>query len=371
MSYWAWIAWSVFPVAFVLGATGWWRRCFVVFGIRSSRMTCKRLGLLVDGPLDSTRVDSILGQFAGGFNAMITASSEARCRTACQAVPTLYRPFAEEGAAMGYTLRHLFRYRPDEFEDRLVKRSPEFRYLYYVGLGFWSGMRNHDAATVMRISERLDPMHRYLCFDGYGFKYAFFDHPKDPAAFARFDRLPGYMRHAAYQGVGRAFYFRFMARPDLLIESIRQLGDYAVDAAAGLGLAAVFVNPDRLELAQGLGRKLPQEWREHFHLGMCFALKARMIADSDQFERDLASVSSDTREAAYASVRECDRVELIARSKDGEDGYRHWRERVAGWMAASVEYPLVRVRKATFAPYTRSKEAAARSFSEGVGRSRS
>ena len=37
---------------------------------------------------------------------------------------------------MDYMLRHLFRFDPKDFEDQLVKHRPEYRYLYYVGLGF-------------------------------------------------------------------------------------------------------------------------------------------------------------------------------------------------------------------------------------------
>ena len=46
------------------------------------------------------------------------------------------------------------------------------------------------------------------------------------------------------------------------------------------------------------------------------------------------------KEAALASVRECDRIELEVRSEGGDDQYRRWRERVAAWMASHVEYPL-------------------------------
>jgi hypothetical protein len=241
---------------------------------------------------------------------------------------------------MGYTARHLFRYDPAEFERTLVKPRPEMRYLYYVGLGFWSGIRNHPPAKLERTVDGLDPLHRYLCFDGYGFKRAFFDYPRDPAAFRVLDALPGYARNAAYQGVGRAFWFLYMHRPDVLVERMRGLGVHAVDAAAGVGLASVFVFPDRLAVAQRLGQAMPAEWRDHFHLGMCFALKARSINDQDQFERWMSAAPASVREAAYASIRECDRIELLVRSEPGSDGYRQWRSRVTEWMAGRIDFPM-------------------------------
>ncbi len=327
----------VFVFLFV---TGYWRLGFHLFAIRSGRMTVRQLGLRVTDAADVKRVNSILASFAGGFNAIIKGPRSTSWRTYCDALSALERPFAHEGAAMGYTLRQLFRYKPDEFEDRIVRPTPEFRYLYYVGLGFWSGMRNHDVARLNQVVDGLDRMHRYLCFDGYGFKHAFFDYPRDPTALQRLNLLEGYARNAAYQGVGRALYFLYMGEADTLIEHIRRLDRYAVDAAGGLGLAAVFVNPDRLGLARELGVRLPAEWHEHFHLGMCFGLKARSINDVEQFERYLERVEPDVREAACASIRECDRVELLTRSEEGEDGYRRWRERVTKWMAEHIEYPM-------------------------------
>ena len=340
MGHWPYTISAVALLVVVLLVTGWWRLAFSLFALRPDRMTVKQLALAVSAPADVERVDTILGSFAGGFNAMIVAPSSSGWQHYCDSLPVLYRPFAHEGAAMGYTLRNLFHYRSGDFEERLVKRRPEFRYLYYVGLGFWSGQRNHSADRLSRIVNGLDPLHGYLCYDGYGFKHAFFDYPKEPRRLRQLNTLNGYARNAAYQGVGRAFFFLFMARPDLLVEHIRRLGEFAVDAAAGVGLAAVFVNPDRLDEARQLGMKLPSEWHDHFHLGMCFGLKARAINDWDQFERDISPLDPRIREAVYSSIRECDRVELIVRDEHNADGYRHWRERVTQWMVDNIEYPL-------------------------------
>ena len=251
--------------------------------------------------------------------------------------------FAEEGVAMGYTLRRLLRYDAREFEATVVGPRPEFRYLHYVGLGFWSGMRNHSAARLARIVEGLDPLHGYLCYDGYGFKHAFFEYRKNPDVLRQLDALQGYARNAAYQGVGRAFYFLFMSDPETLIRHIRQAGDNAEDVAAGLGLAATFVNPDRLGRARFMGESLPAAWRPHFHLGMCFALKARSIADRGFLDRCVCQEDAGVREAVWASIRECDRVELLVRSRLdelGEDGYPQWRRQVTDWLGEHIEYPM-------------------------------
>lgn len=90
--------------------------------------------------------------------------------------------------------------------------------------------------------------------------------------------------------------------------------------------------------------KLPAVWRPHYHLGMCFGLKARSINDLDRFERDLARVEPNVREAVCASIRECDRIELLVRSEQSENGYQTWRDRMTNWMTNRIEYPIASVR---------------------------
>jgi len=324
---------------------GWWRFAFIAFAIRPRRMTVARLGLAVEDSDDVRRVDAILRCFVTAFNRAIARPRASSWIDYCDTIPALHRPFAHEGGALGYTLRRLFRYDPIHFEQTIVRPRPEFRYLYYVGLGFWSGLRRHSAGRLAEITDRLDPLHRFLCFDGYGFARTFFESRENPALPSELNRLEGYRRNAAYQGVGRALYFLYMGEPDLLVSRIRALGDYAADAAAGVGLAAVFVNPDRLEAAQRLAAQIPSEWQAHFHLGMCFGLKARSINDLGQFERDLSRLPKAVQDAAWASIRECDRIELLVRSESDPDGYKNWRARVTAWMSERIEYPLKSVRE--------------------------
>jgi hypothetical protein len=111
---------GVLAAGLVLAATGWWRKAFAVFALRPGRMTVQRLKLCVSEPADVARVNSILSSFAGGFNAMITSPSPNAWRGYCEALPSLLTSFAHEGAAMGYTVRRLFRYRPAEFAVSLL-----------------------------------------------------------------------------------------------------------------------------------------------------------------------------------------------------------------------------------------------------------
>lgn len=331
---------TVVPLVALLLWSGYWRVLMTVFAIRPRRLTVKRLGLFVDSPQDVDRVDTVLSSFAGGFNAMIARPSDEAARAYCASLPALYRPFAEEGRAMGYIPRRLFRFDAGNFERRIVARQPEFRYLYYVGLGFWAGLRNHRVNRLQAMVEGLDPLHGHLCFDGYGFQRAFFHYRSDTKALQRLDSLVGYQRNAAFHGVGRALWFLYMSRPSELITQLSSLGAVAADVAAGVGLAAVFVNPDRIEVAQTLAREMPGEWQKSFHLGMCFALKARSINDNAEFQGHLSRMDEPVQAAVLACIRECDRVELVVRAQSCAEPYRLWRERVANWMSDHIEYPL-------------------------------
>jgi hypothetical protein len=344
----AYAAYIAAPLALIAAAllAGWWRLAFRFVGIRPSQMTVERLGLLVS-PEHQPRIDAVLSAFAGGFNAMIALPSASGWERYCARLPTLCQPFAHEGASMGYTLRRLFRFDPADFERRTVSRHPQFRYLYYVGLGFWSGMRNHDGQRLARVVAGLDPLHGALCYDGYGFKHGFFDYPKDPAALRRLDSLDGYARSVAYQGVGRSLFFYYMREPDVLIEHIDRLGGHAPDAASGAGLAAVFIFHDRLDIALEAAGRLPAAWQSDVHLGMCFGLKARSINDPARFERDVDTLPPAGAAAARAAIRECDRVEAEVRADGAADGYRRWREAVRQWMADNIEYPLAGFKSST------------------------
>jgi acyl carrier protein len=386
--------------------TGWWRYAFRPFGINPRKMTVDRLGLH-PRPADVERIDGVLAAFSGGFNQMIARPSVKAWEAYCDALPVFFQPFAQEGAAMGYVLRQLGRYSSKDFEARIVRPRPEFRYLYYVGLGFWAGMRNYSPDKLSRMVAGLDPLHGSLVYDGYGFKYAFFDYrERGDAGLEPLNRLTGYPRRVAHQGVGRAMWFLFSGNPEMLIDRMDSLKTHAADAAAGTGLASVFLNPDRLEVAQEFGRRLPAEWRDSFHLGMCFALKARAINEVDEFERNLDRAEPAVAAAARESIRLCDRAELLIRDdaahgpdaesldvveevmdieddydmaipdatamrfKTADDAvayvngrrtppaepYRDWRDLVTEWMTARIEFPMMSVRPATAA---RERSAAA------------
>ncbi len=130
---------------------------------------------------------------------------------------------------------------------------------------------------------------------------------------------------------------------DALIAAIEALGLYAADGAAGAGLAATFVNPDRLHIAMDLGRKLPAHLQPHFHLGMCFACKARDLNDPEWFSAALGKASREQRAAIRASIAACDRIENEERAELPVEPYGEWRRRMTDWMMQNIEFPMAAV----------------------------
>lgn len=354
-------------IAVVAAVTGVWRLAFTPFRIPKRQLTIPRLGLCVHEPARVERVGSVLDTFARGFNSMLTARTPDAALREIEQFPTLYRPFAEEGLAMGYVPRNLFRFRPTDFERRIVEQRDEHCYLHYVGVGFWFGLRNVDPAHVVQRTSGLDPLHEYLVFDGYGFARAFFEYPKNDHALERLLEFPGYARNAAFQGVGRAFCFLYLEDHRKLVEHIQRYPRHSADVAAGIGLASVFIFPDQPELARTIGRSMPAECRPHFHLGMCFGWKARARSNAPAFDRWLSILCPASAESIRQAIAECDRVEQQVRrslvpadrapktdrfQRTGKPcgfdddvqnicGYRTWRQRVTVWLEKNVEFPFL------------------------------
>ncbi len=327
--------------------SGWWRVAMRPFTINADTMTVSTLGFRVTQEADIDRVHGICQSFAGGFNAMIASRSPTAWSEFSDAQPLTYRPFADEGAAMGYPLRKLGRFSAAGFERDVVKFRPSYAYLHYVGLGFWYAMRRREPQRLARLVEQLDPLHGMLCWDGYGFQQGFFDSGEESRYTWRFTRIHGYARNVAYQGLGRSLWFRYMDAPSELNALLRSFDEYAADAASGVGLASVFAVFDRPERGLAFIEEMPDEWHADIMLGMCFAYKARSLCDGQQFDRTIDKLDVKRREAIRAAVEACDAIESkVRRSCDRADGYRTWRRELSDWLNQHVAYPFVEMNEA-------------------------
>lgn len=255
----------------------------------------------------------------------------------CDAHEPHWRPFAFEGAAFGHgALASSGFERWDRLEADVISRRPRYVYLAHVGVGFWWAFRHgHRFEKMLPILQGYDPLYRYLCADGYGFKFGFFDFMRDRSRVRHLLELPGYFRNAAFQGVGRGLYFGFLGDRAGLFEAVGEFApEHDADLIAGAGLAAAFAETDRPHRAVDFARSVPFEWRPHAHLGLTFGFKARALADPDYFDDCLSKLRTPAAAAIRRAVALCDDVEQAVRDDKAKEGYRLWRERLTDVMEA-------------------------------------
>jgi hypothetical protein len=351
------VATSCVLLFFFVVATGAWRVCLRPALIDADTMTVERLGFKVSDAADIELVHGVCRAFAGGFNSSAAATglqgSDAWTRHT-DGLAVHFRPFADEGAAMGYPLRAMWNASAKGFEADFPQRRPAYGYLHYVGLGFWHAMRGSSPAKVERLVKELDPLHGRLCWDGYGFKFGFFDYDSSASRVGDLRGLPGYAAHVAHQGLGRSLWFRFMGDAVGLVKAIKATGDFAPDVASGVGLAVAFTTIDRSERGRDALESLPVAWRDDVLLGMCFALKARSLNDPAYFDACLEGMGAERAESIRRGLLECDARERTVRSEIAAtvdrrelglataevDGYRRWRESLKTWLGEHIVYPF-------------------------------
>lgn len=271
--------------------------------------------------------------FLLGYHAMLDGESLLDVAAGGAGIAVHERPFYFEGAAMGYLPRSLFdrERHPERALDDLLAMGPGYRYLYYVGLGFWYGFRHpRRPERLLELCAQLEPLHAPLTFDGWGFKLAFFDR-LDPAAFARrLARCPASVRPAAVQGYGRAHFF--VSRDDA--QGLRTVAEglpepYRLDLEAGCALARGFTAMDRPErIVAHVAEADGDERRKARLLGVAWAMAARKMCAPEYFEACLERAAEPQRELLRRLP------ELCAEAESGARDYGDWRERTA---AAAIE----------------------------------
>jgi hypothetical protein len=173
---------------------------------------------------------------------------------------------------------------------------PDFRYLYYVGLGFWLAMRHpRRPLAIERLGEHLNPMYVPLCYDGFGFKVGFFDYPGRPEARRLLDRCPAERRAAIYQGFGRALFFVHMDdEAAFRRERDAAGGEHREDMELGRSLALAFTSVDRPEIIAAHVAAAPDEADLRARLtGVTWALTARAMNDAIYFRRCVESAPAE------------------------------------------------------------------------------
>lgn len=221
--------------------------------------------------------------FLDGFGDAVESRSTADAEQRLERVPTRFRGFAYEGAAMGLAVRDgLPLGGRGHVASLLAGGGDRHHYMVYVGVG-WA------MARLPRFRwpdpDDFDPLLVWLILDGYGFHQAYFHTRRYVTQRYRAESFPwpggahaGYANRAIDQGIGRALWFVAGTDPARATTLANRFpADRRPDLYSGIGLAATYAGgvdaADLHDLAERAGT-----YRPELAQGSAFAAEARIRA---------------------------------------------------------------------------------------------
>ncbi len=251
-----------------------------LLGISVSETRVERRGFYSEDPARDARLVRVGETFLTGYHAALLDPRPESLAQRLDAETELgWRSFAYEGAGMGLALQDAlfprrFR-RPSRLHELLAGPGAPHRYLILVGSGW----------TLSRLPRRygkvlagLDPVLRWLVFDGFGFHHGFFGWRRSIEARRVPRRLSGYARHVFDQGLGRSLWFVQGMSPERIAATVASFpAERRGGLWSGVGLASAFAGGQSAagleELRRRAGPSLPD-----LAQGVAFAAEARMSA---------------------------------------------------------------------------------------------
>lgn len=251
----------------------------------------ERFGFHLHEEASRTRVAAIIEAFFTGYNAAVSGRCPPEIRERIETLPPILHPFAFEGSGIGRAARSLLvpGLGISRFERFITDMQPGYRFMFYIGLGVWSGFRGagyaRRAATAIT-----EPKYGGLVYDGFGFKTGFFHRARNANAHEAFARLPESALPHAYQGYGRSLWFVFRDDPAGLRDALDLLPPpHRTAALVGVGLAVTFTAIDRLEDALAVLDRFPSEEHPALERGLRLALFVRDMPGDEFLRRAIGS----------------------------------------------------------------------------------
>jgi hypothetical protein len=271
------------------------------------------------------RLEQVGGTFLDGYHLALEHETPVAVVAELNRVPLELRGFAFEGAAMGLgLLESLTPWRSDRVNQFLSIAGDAHAYMIHVGVGWvWARFSWRRRAT----EQQLDPLLRWLAYDGWGFHEGFFHWPQYTAGRPAPPSLSGYERRVFDQGLGRSFWFVKGGNPELIARSINNLDALRrADLWSGVGLSSSYAGMVPEDDLHQL-RELAGEYWPQLAQGSAFAAKARQRAGNLTDYTHLA-----TRilcgMSALDAARLCDTTLEHLPTDTTEPGYEIWRQRL-------------------------------------------
>lgn len=312
-----------------------------LLGIPAERVQPELRGFAVLQDARRARVIRIGESFLHGYHAaLLDPRPEPLARTLAEGVEPGWRGFAFEGAAMALAIQDsLFPRlgRPSRVQEMAAGPGFSHRYLVLVGAG-WAFARL--PRRFGRALSGIDPVLRWLAFDGYGFHHGYFGWRRSIERRRVPRRLRGYARRAFDQGLGRSLWFVRGMDPAGIASTIETFPAHRRgDLWSGVGLASAFAggltDGELRELRRLAGTAVP-----HVAQGVAFAAKARLeTGEPTPWLVSAATVLVGASPAELAALTDRMRAEL---PDDGADltaddpAFEVWRRRIRQALAGGT-----------------------------------
>lgn len=284
-------------------------------------------------------LETIGGTFLEGFAHAAEAPTPEAAEESLDRIPTRFRGFAHEGAAMAYAVRDGLPFSSRRNVSRYLAGAGDAHvYMAYVGVG-WAMAR----LPRMRWSTLTapDPLLRWLVLDGYGFHQAYFHTDRYVHERYREERFPWpaegprwYADRVIDQGIGRALWFVGGTDAAVVTELIGTFPQHRwPDLYSGAGLAATYAGgADEAELVAFRDDAGP--CRPQVAQGSAFGASARVRAGLVVPHNEVATRVFCGMTTAEAS-QVCDRTRPDGRATGDQPAYEVWRQRIADEFVAT------------------------------------
>ncbi|GAA2553229.1 DUF1702 family protein [Winogradskya consettensis] len=288
-------------------------------------------GFHVKDPAAKDLLETVGSSFLEGYAYAAEASRTADALASLERMPTRFKGFAYEGAAMGFAVRDGLPFGGGQTKKFLAGPGDRHVYMAYVGVGWAMARLPRFRWSAMHAP---DPLLHWLLMDGYGFHQAYFRTQRYVHEQYRETGFPypasgshPYTDHAIDQGIGRALWF--VGGTD--VKCVKQLLDRFpahrhADLYSGVGLAATYAGGvDRAELREL--RRVSGKLYPHLAQGAAFAASARERAGLIVAHNELAA-------EVLCGMSVVEAAAICDLSRPGEDvpgdvpAYEIWRRRI-------------------------------------------
>ena len=271
----------------------------------------------------------LIGQiFMEGYNDAIQGERSSSQVLIPDRIAPIYQGFYSEGFAMGSAILDALPFsNKNHLEAWMNKGKTQYEYLNHIGAG-WAIARVPWRRK--QILSNLDPVLKWLAFDGLGFHDTYFYHQKILGGWKR-NALQGYASRAYDQGIGRALWF--VSCGDV-VAAKQFISDFNherhADLWSGLGLAMTYAGG---KIPSNVHEYLGQEFVPNLAQGCAFALEAR---SKQGFIPDAAVEAGLTLIPDHSVgeiIKLVDTYRLQAQEYELDDQYEHWRVKLGRALA--------------------------------------